>query len=167
MAEKFMCVYSEMEALKSKFDAEAADLNQTATDMQAFQDNTVSTAISDFRAKMSAFAEQITQTENDLKSETTRVCGDGYEGGTGWLGDQSRRFVEKVENTGNDGLAGCFNIVRQDIEEINDEFTKLEAKISEVIAELKRNVEKVSDFCINDSEFTSSIEQAAQGVDMQ
>lgn len=159
-----MCVYSEMQALKNKFDSEAADLNQTATDMQAFQDNTVSTAISDFKSKINAFEQQITQTETDLKAETDRVCGDGYSTGEGWLGEQSARFVTSVYDSG-EGLTGCFNTLRQDMEEINTAFATLETKIAEVVAALKNNVELVSGFCSNNSDFTTSMENAAQTID--
>lgn len=164
MADKFMCVYSEMQALKNKFDSEAADLNQTATDMQAFQDNTVSTAIADFKSKINAFEQQITQTETDLKAETDRVCGDGYSTGEGWLGEQSVRFVTSVYDSG-EGLTGCFNTLRQDMEEINTAFATLETKIAEVVAALKNNVELVSGFCNNNSDFTTSMENAAQTID--
>ena len=164
MADKFMCVYSEMQALKSKFDTEASDLNQTATDMQAFQDNTVSTAIADFKSKIEAFEQQITQTETDLKAETDRVCGDGYANGEGWLGEQSARFVTSVYDSG-EGLTGCFNTLRQDMEEINSAFATLETKIAEVVAALKNNVELVSGFCSNNSDFTTSMENAAQTID--
>ncbi len=164
MADKFMCVYSEMQALKSKFDTEAADLNQTATDMQAFQDNTVSTAIADFKSKISAFEQQITQTETDLKAETDRVCGDDYSSGEGWLGEQSARFVTSVYDSG-EGLTGCFNTLRQDMEEINSAFATLETKIADVVAALKNNVELVSGFCSNNSDFTTSMENAAQTID--
>lgn len=164
MADKFMCVYSEMQALKSKFDTESSDLNQTANDMQAFQDNTVSTAIADFKSKITEFQNQINQTETDLKSETDRVCGSGYEGGSGWLGEQSANFVNSVYDTGS-GLAGCFNTLRQDMEEINTAFATLESKIADVVAALKTNVETVSGFCTNNSDFTSSMERAAQSID--
>ncbi len=164
MADKFMCVYSEMQALKSKFDTESNDLNDTATAMQAFQDNTVSTAIADFKSKISEFQEQINQTETDLKSETDRVCGSGYEGGAGWLGEQSANFVNSVYDTG-DGLAGCFNTLRNDMDEINNAFAKLETKIAEVVTALKNNVGLVSGFCTNNSDFTSSMERAAQSID--
>ena len=164
MADKFMCVYSEMQALKSKFDSESEDLNQTATAMQTFQDNTVSTAISDFKTKISEFQDQINQTENDLKAETDRVCGSGYEGGEGWLGEQSANFVNSVYDSGS-GLTGCFNTLRQDMEEINSAFTTLETKIAEVVTALKNNVELVSGFCTNNSDFTESMERAAQNID--
>ncbi|MCM1223573.1 MAG: hypothetical protein NC548_54910 [Lachnospiraceae bacterium] len=161
MADKFMCVYSEMQALKDRFDTEASDLNETATAMQTFQDNTVSTAINEFKTKISAFQEQITQTETDLKTETERVCGDGYAGGEGWLGEQSRNFVGSVNND----LAGCFNTLRQDMDEINTAFETLETKIAEVVTALKKNVESVSGFCTENSDFTSSMEKAAMMID--
>lgn len=164
MSDKFMCVYSEMQVLKSKFDNEAADLNQTAMDMQTFQDNTVSVAIADFKSKIEAFQQQITQTETDLKTETDRVCGDGYSGGEGWLGEKSARFVLSVYDSG-DGLTGCFNTLRQDMDEINNAFTTLETKISEVISTLKNNVNLVSSFCTENADFTESMEQASQMID--
>lgn len=164
MADKFMCVYSEMQALKGKFDTEASDLSQTATEMQAFQDNTVSTAIADFKAKIAAFEQQITQTETDLKTETDRVCGNGYEGGEGWIGEQSARFVMSVYDSG-EGLTGCFNTLRQDMEEISTAFTTLETKIAAVVAALKTNVETVSGFCTSNADFTASMERAAIDID--
>ena len=164
MADKFMCVYSEMQALKSKFDAEASDPSQTATEMQTFQDDTVSTAIADFKAKIAAFQQQITQTEADLKTETDRVCGDGYDSGEGWLGKQSAKFVMSVYDSG-DGLTGCFNTLRQDMEEISTAFTTLETKIAAVVAALKTNVETVSSFCTSNADFTESMKRAAIDID--
>ena len=163
MAEKFMCVYSEMQALKDKFDTESSDLSQTATDMQAFQTDTVATAIASFKAKIATFEEQITQTEKDLKEETIRVCGTGYEGGEGWLGEQSANFVNSV----NVDLADCFSTLRQNMEEINTSFTTLEQKIEEVVTALKTNVETVAGFCTNNADFTKSMEEASIHIDGQ
>ena len=159
MSDKFMCVYSEMQALQSKFNSESEDLNQTATAMQTFQDNTVSTAISDFKTKITEFQAQINQTESDLKKETDRVCGTGYEGG-----EQSKNFVNSVYDSST-GLTGCFNTLRQDMDEINTAFTTLETKIAEVVNALKSNVELVSGFCTNNSDFTLSMEEAARNID--
>ena len=163
-SDKVMCVYSEMQALQSKFNSESADLNQTATAMQTFQDNTVSTAISDFKAKITEFQNQINQTESDLKKETDRVCGTGYEGGEGWLGEKSKNFVDSVYDSST-GLTGCFNTLRQDMEEINTAFTTLETRIAEVVTALKSNVELVSGFCTNNSDFTSSVEESMRNLD--
>ncbi|MDE6672856.1 MAG: hypothetical protein K2K16_11795 [Ruminococcus sp.] len=164
MSDKFMCVYSEMEALKGKFDTEAGDLNDTATAMKTFQDTTVSTAIQEFKEKITNFQEQINSTETDLKAETQRVCGEtGYDG-EGWAGEKSANFVNSVFDEAT-GLAGCFKTLREDMEEINQTFSNLETKIAEVITELENNVRKVSDFCTENSDFTKSMEEASIRID--
>ncbi len=92
------------------------------------------------------------------------MCGNGYEGGEGWIGEQSARFVMSVYDSG-EGLAGCFNTLRQDMEEISTAFTTLETKIAAVVAALKTNVETVSGFCTSNADFTSSMERAIIDID--
>lgn len=163
MAEKFMCVYSEMQALMNKFQSEAEDLNGCATQMQAFHNNTVKSSILEFKNKIKEFQDTIDSTETALKNETTRVCGNGHDG-EGWIGDKSENFVNQVNDESN-GLAGCFKTLRNDLEDISTQFTNLENKIGEVIASLKTNVETVSGFCTENAEFTQSMEEAANRID--
>lgn len=158
--DRVMCSYPEMQALKQKFDDEADDLNQTATSMQTFQNDTVSTAITSFKTKISEFRSQIDQTEQDIKTETARVCGDGTNG-EGWIGNQSVNFVDSVEHD----LTNCFNTLRQDMDEINNQFTELESKIESVIQSLKSNVEKVSVFCTENADFSESFREAMLNID--
>ncbi len=158
-----MCVYSEMQALQNKFNTEAEDLNACATQMQEFHNNTVKSSIAEFKSKIKEFQELINSTETDLKNETTRVCGNGHDG-EGWIGDKSEAFVEQVFDEGN-GLAGCFKTLRNDLEDISNQFTDLENKIGDVITSLKTNVQTVSGFCSENAEFTSSMELAAQQID--
>ncbi len=160
----FMCVYAEMEALQTKFNTEAGDLNATATQMRQFQNDVVASAIKSFKEKMEQFSGQISQTKNDLETETTRVCGPDGHSGEGWHGVKSQNFVNSVFDT-NGGLAGNFNTLLQDIQEINLAFTELETKIGQVIEEMGKNVDTVSGFCTNNADFTNSMEQAAAMLD--
>lgn len=64
-----------------------------------------------------------------------------------------------------EGLTGCFNTLRQDMEEISTAFTTLETKIAAVVAALKTNVETVSGFCSNDADFVKCMDDAARRID--
>jgi len=164
-SDKFVCIHSEMVKLQTTFSTEAGDLSQCATDMEQFQNEIVSDAISKFKDKIDIFRQQVTKTESDIQKETKRVCGeDGYEGGEGWQGDKAAGFVNSVFDTG-EGLAGCFNSLRDDMDEINSSFDALEKKIAAVINSLKTNVETVSGFCTDNSDFTSSMNQAVSDID--
>lgn len=155
MDTKFFCVYSEMQALESAFEKSSSSLRKTAVEMQAFHDKIVITTFADFKAQLVAFDNMIAQIKMNSISEIACICGNECSDEADLNGTKADGFV-KLFYDSDEGLFNSFHTLHQNIAEINDEFTNLEAKITNVVATLNIDSNILNEFCLSNRDFCRS-----------